>query len=91
LGDVRLGRRARVGVRGQGARPGIRHPDGRQAVGRRGVHRPTPEGVRGGQAAEGAPLRHGAPHPALGDRPQRSTWRRTTRSRSRSPVRASCS
>ena len=99
LGDVRLGRRPRVGLRAQGARSGIRHPDGREAVGLRGVHRTAEGGLCGRQAAQGAPLRHGAPHPALdvrgrastsGGRRPKWTWRSTTRWRSKSPGRASC-
>ena len=70
------------------------------AVGRRVLHRAAARGLRRGQAAQGAPVGHGAPHPALdlrgrhrqvGAAPRReSTWPSTTRSRWRPPARASC-
>ena len=80
-------------------RPGVRRPDRRDVWRREPFNEPLAGGLRGRQAAGGAPVRHGAPDPALdvrgrhrrvGRRRRRSTWPRTTRSRSRPPARASC-
>ena len=94
LGDVRLGRDARVGVRARGARPGVRRPDRRDDV---GAPSRSPAAAR--QAyARGRAARRSASRRWCGASCARCTrsastrggrapevrhWRRTTRSRSR--------
>ena len=65
LGDVGLGRDAAVGLCAEGPRPGIRGADRPVELGKRTLHRAAAEGLRRRQAAEGAPVGHGAPHAAL--------------------------
>ena len=87
LGDVRLGRDPQLGVRAQGPGPGVRRPDRRPVLGRRGVHRAAQAGLRGRQVPQGAPVGDGAPHPALDVRRRHRRVGRRTRGRPGGPQR----
>jgi hypothetical protein len=62
LGDVRLGRHRELGLRAEGAGPGIRRAEGHEALEAGILHRAAQEGIPGRQrqaAEEAAAVRHG--------------------------------
>jgi hypothetical protein len=60
LGDVRIGRHRELGLRAEGAGPGLRRAEGHEALEAGMLHCAAKVGIRGRQAAEGAAaVRHG--------------------------------